>query len=284
MNDIWVSDEGRAAVHARYTEILDRWPIPREQRWVSTRQGATFVVACGPASASPVVLLQGSGANAAMWLRDIAAWAGHLRVYAVDVIGEPGFSGPSRPALTSEAYAQWLDDVMDALGLTRCSFVGVSLGGYLVLDYAVRRPGRVDKIIVLSPAGVGRQKSGFILKAAALMLFGRWGRRRAMAMAVGPMNGHFHPADRDIGKLAMLISKHFRRRRVNVPLFRDDALKSLSVPVMAIVGAQDALLDSQGTRRRLEQLVPRATVRLLPNVGHVVRDQAAAILDFLRAG
>jgi pimeloyl-ACP methyl ester carboxylesterase len=173
---------------------------------------------------------------------------------------------------------------MNALGLTRCSFVGMSLGGYLVLDYAVRRPGRVEKIVVLSPAGVGHQKSGFVFKAAALMLFGRWGRRRAMAMAVGPMNGHPHPADRDIGMLAVLISKHFRRRRANVPLFRDDTLKGLTMPVMAIVGAQDALLDSYGTRRRLEQLVPRATVRFLPNVGHVVRDQAATILDFLRAG
>jgi pimeloyl-ACP methyl ester carboxylesterase len=104
VNDIWVSDEGRAAVHALYTEILDRWPVPGERRRVSTRQGETFVVACGPASAAPVVLLQGSGANAAMWMRDIAAWAEHLRVYAVDVIGEPGFSDPSRPALTSEAY------------------------------------------------------------------------------------------------------------------------------------------------------------------------------------
>ena len=269
MNDIWKSDEGRAAVHARYAEMLARWPVPVEQLRVSTRAGETFVVASGPASAPRVLLLQGSGANTAMWMRDVASWATHLRVYAVDVIGEPGFSASSRPDLTSEAYAQWLDDVMDALGMA--------------LDYAVRRPARVEKIVVVSPSGVGPQKSSFVFKAAALMLLGRWGRRKAMAMAVGPMTGPPHPADREIGTLALLIAKHFRHRRGKIPPFGDGALRRLTMPVLAIVGAQDALLDSHATSRRLQRSVPHAQIRVLPHTGHVVRDQTAVILDFLRA-
>jgi hypothetical protein len=63
MNSIWVSDEGRAAVHARYAAMLRRWLVPVEQRRVSTREGETFVAACGLASAPPVLLFQGSGAN-----------------------------------------------------------------------------------------------------------------------------------------------------------------------------------------------------------------------------
>jgi len=281
MSSIWASDGGRAAVHSRYAGMLGRWPVPCEQRQVPTREGETFVVACGPASAPPVVLLQGSGANAAMWMRDIALWAEHHRVYAVDVIGEPGLSAPSRPALAADAHALWLDDVLQALGLARASFVGVSLGGWIVLDYAMRRVDRVDKIVVISPAGVGRRKPGFMFKAVGLMLLGRWGRRKAMVLAVGPMVGDPHPVDREVGALALLISKHFRHRRVNVPTFGDEELKRLTMPVLAIVGAHDALLDSHGTKRRLEQLVPQATVCFLPDVGHVVRDQTAAILAFL---
>jgi pimeloyl-ACP methyl ester carboxylesterase len=284
MNSIWVSDEGRAAVHARYAEMLGRWPIPVEQRRVPTREGETFILVCGGVAAPPVLLLQGSGANVAMWIREIAAWAEQFRVYAVDLIGEPGFSAPSRPELSSEAYAAWLDDVMEALGLRYSSVVGVSLGGWMALDYAIRRPARVDKLVVVSPSGVGRQKSSFVFKAAALMFLGRWGRRKAMALAVGPMSGPPHPADREIGKLALLIAKHFRHRRGKVPPFEDEALRRLTIPVLAIVGAQDALLDSHATRRRLEQCVPHATIRVLPHTGHVVRDQTAVILDFLRAG
>ena len=78
-----------------------------------TRHGETFVVVCGPPSAPPMLLLHGSGANAAMWLAEIESWAARFRIYAVDVIGEPGFSAPSRPSLASDAYALWMDDVLD---------------------------------------------------------------------------------------------------------------------------------------------------------------------------
>lgn len=279
--DIYKSPEGREAVLAQYAELLERWPIPYDRHCVQTRVGETFVLACGPASAPPVLLLHGSGANAAMWMRDVALWAHAYRVYALDVIGEPGFSAPSRPPLTSDVYAQWLDDVMRGLGVARASFVGVSLGGWLVLDYAVRRADRVDKAVVISPGGVGFQRVSFLFKTLPLMLLGRWGRRRAMALALGHPPGHPHPMDRQVGLLAHVIAKHFRYRRGRVPVFSDDELKRLKMPVLAIVGDRDALLDSRATKRRLEQCAPRATVRMLPGVGHLVRDQAAEIHAFL---
>lgn len=38
---------------------------------------------------------------------DVTEWAKHFRTYAVDVIGQPGFSAPSRPAYESDDYAAW---------------------------------------------------------------------------------------------------------------------------------------------------------------------------------
>jgi pimeloyl-ACP methyl ester carboxylesterase len=219
-----------------------------------------------------------------MWIRDVETWAAAHRVYAIDVIGEPGFSAPSRPALSSDAYAQWLDDIMQALGVARASFVAVSLGGWVALDFAVRRPDRVDKVVVISPSGVGRQKVGFLFKSLPLMLLGRWGRRKAMALALGNSPARPHAADRDVATLARVIAKHFRYRRERVPVFADEALKRLTMPILAIVGARDSLLDSHGTKRRLEQCAPQATVRLLPGVGHLVRDQATEVLAFLNHG
>lgn len=73
------------------------------------------------------------------------------------MIGEAGLSAPSRPPLASDAYALWLDDLLRSLGLDRVSIVGVSLGGWLALDYATRRPERIERLAVLCPAGVGRQ-------------------------------------------------------------------------------------------------------------------------------
>jgi pimeloyl-ACP methyl ester carboxylesterase len=80
------------------------------------------------------------------------------------MIGEPGLSAPSRPRLASDAYALWLDDVLHELGVARASLVGVSLGGWLALDYATRRPERVERLALLCPGGVGKQRASFLAR------------------------------------------------------------------------------------------------------------------------
>ncbi len=281
MSGIYKSADGARLIRERYLELLGQWPVACQHLRVPTREGETFIVACGPESAPPLLLFQGSGANTAMWMREVAAWAVHFRVYAVDMIGEPGLSAPSRPPLASEAYALWLDDVMEGLSLTRASIVGVSLGGWLALDYATRRPNRVQSVVLLNPAGIGKERLSFLFKAIPLLLLGRWGRRRAMRMAGGPAPAHPTPADVEMARFVSLIFKHFRPRVGKKPLFDETALRRLTMPVLLIVGARDAMLDSDETRRRLERAAPHVSVHLLDDTGHFIRDQAARIDEFL---
>lgn len=80
----------------------------------------------------------------------------------------------------------------------------------------------------------------------------------------------------------LLVQRHFRPRREALPIFDDDTLRALTMPVLVIAGARDAVLDSHETRRRLARTTPHATVRLLPGVGHFPAAQAAPIHEFLR--
>ena len=103
MGGIYKTEAGRQAVESFYRKAIDRWPVAHKQVIVPTRHGDTFVIASGPATAPPLILRHGSGSNAAVWIRDVAQWATRYRVYAVDIIGEPGLSAPSRPPLRSDA-------------------------------------------------------------------------------------------------------------------------------------------------------------------------------------
>lgn len=267
---IWKSTASRSALHERYRELLATWPVPSEQRLVPTRQGETFVVSCGPVDGPPLVLLHGSASTTLEWIGDVVAWSEHFRLHAVDLIGEPGLSADVRPPL--DAHVDWLDDVLEGLGVSEpVSMVASSLGGWFALDYATRR--QLAKLALLSPSGIGRQKSLIYLPALFLLPWGRWGIVQTMRVVAGPLPSG-QPTE--YGEFALLIHEHFKPRRVSLPIFTDEQLEKLDL--LVVVGGKDRMLDSHETKRRL----PEATV-LLPDAGHVLPAQTERVLTWLRS-
>jgi pimeloyl-ACP methyl ester carboxylesterase len=273
---IYRSAEGKAAVEGLYRAVLQRWPVPYRHLIVPTREGETSVIASGDVPSTPLVLFHGSGTNATSWIRDIAEWSRHYRVYAVDVIGEPGLSAPSRPPLTSDRYAAWLDDVWKQLGLEAANVAGISLGAWLALDYGVRRPDKVSSLSLVSPPGIGRQNHLTLLRAGLLRMCGTWGLRKSFAVVAG----------RDVPDALMgaivTVFKHFRPRIQRIPIRTDEELAALTMPVQVILGGKDALLRSMETRARMERLVSNIRVTYLENEGHILPPQTRAITEFLR--
>jgi pimeloyl-ACP methyl ester carboxylesterase len=231
----------------------------------------------GNPSTPPLVLFHGSGSNSAAWIRDAAVWAQSHRVYAVDMIGEPGLSAPSRPPLGSSAYAEWLDDVWDGLGLQAASVVGVSLGGWLALDFAVRRPHRVASLSLIAPAGIGAQKRGLLVKVGLLRLLGTRGLLRALAL----VSGRRDPLPQPMIEALLVVWRSYRPRMGRIPRFSDDELSGLTMPIQVIVGADDAMLSSQETRARVERCVRHAAVVYIEGAAHILPPQAAAVAAFL---
>jgi pimeloyl-ACP methyl ester carboxylesterase len=220
--------------------------------------------------------------NSVMWMGDAIKWAPHFHLHAIDLIGEPGFSAPSRPALSSDAYALWLDDVLAGLSIERATFVGTSFGGWIALDYAIRRPRRVSGLALLCPAGIGRQKLAIVFQTVAMRLLGARGRERLKRKILGGNATSSSPAMRAFAGFVALIHEHFRPRIVKIPVFSDAALGTLRVPVLAIVGGKDVLLDSRQTQQRLLHSVRGVDVRFLPDAGHAITGQSETILEFLR--
>jgi len=236
MSKIYKTPNGERLVRERYLAFLERWPVPHQQIRIPTGQGETFVVACGAESAPPLVLLHGGAGNSAMWIGEIRAFASRFRVYAIDMIGEAGLSAASRPPLATDAHCLWLDDVLRGLSINRVSIAGVSLGGWLGLDYAIRRPERVERLAVLCPGGVGHQKLGIVFATIVLRMCGRWGRRKLAERILGRAPADPPPPIKAFMNFVALIHEHFRPRMVRLPRFSDEALRRLHMPVLAVVG------------------------------------------------
>lgn len=272
MSAIYRTPAGEAACKAAYAALRSHWPAPREELRIPTRHGETFVIASGDKARPPLVLLHGAAFNSTTWMRDIAAWSADFRVYAIDIPGEPGESEGAR--VPRKASAEWLGEVMAALGIGQVRLLGLSLGGWIALDYATRHPERVEALVLLAPGGLGAPRLRFRLQAALINLVGDKGRQRfarsLTSDASNPLAGY----------LATIFT-HFIPRTDPVAPISDVRLSRLSMPILMIVGEDDAMLDSAASRRRLARTTPRAEIISLPGVGHVVVGQTALVREFL---
>ena len=274
---IYTSEAAAVAVRTRYEEQLAAWPVPAQRHMLDTRAGRTFVLTCGLDDGPPVVLLHGSGGNSAVWADGVELLARDRPVVLVDLLGEPGLSDPVRLDLTTATTADWLAETLDLLGVGSAALVGLSLGGWTATDFASRHPERVERLALLCPAGIGRQTIGRLAPAFFLSLLGARGRRRSAELITG-LDAREHGAVLDeIGRSF----RGFRPRTERFPVFDDDRLRRLTMPVLAVVGARDRVFDSAGTARRLTGLTPRARAEVLPAAGHALLGQVPRVAEFL---
>jgi pimeloyl-ACP methyl ester carboxylesterase len=263
---------------AWYDALLARWPVPCITLDVASRYGTTFVAASGNESAPPLVLLHGAGSNSAMWAGDVGEYSCHYRVYAVDLLGEPGKSAPVRLDWNSPAYAEWLGDVLDALKVERAILIGLSQGGWTALKFATSRPERVDKLVLLAPGGITPDRISFVLRAIPLSFLGRWGIERINRMVFGPQ-----PVPVEVDEAITLIMTHFKPRIGVLPIFSDEELRRLTMPTLLLIGQEDTLRDARKVAERMRKLVPELTAKIIPQAGHVLYNTPSYITPFLDA-
>jgi pimeloyl-ACP methyl ester carboxylesterase len=134
-----------------WCDALDR-EFPARQ--VDLGDGVRVTVReAGPHDAPPVVLLHGIGSGSASWLPVVRLLAAHCRVLAWDA---PGY-GDSTPLAAAEPttadYAHRLDRLLAVLDWPRTVLVGHSLGGLMAGAFAALHPQRLQRVVLLCPAG-----------------------------------------------------------------------------------------------------------------------------------
>jgi pimeloyl-ACP methyl ester carboxylesterase len=263
-----------------YDAALAHWPVAHHTMNVHTRHGDTFVIACDEdaAGAPPMILLHGAGSNAATWMGEVRKYSRLHRVYAVDLLGKAGKSAPVQLSWNGPAYAEWLLDVLDALQLDRPTLMGVSQGGWLALKLATWQPGRVGKLVLLSPGGVTPDRLSFALHALAASVMGPRGVERTARSLFGDA-----PAPPEAFEVVYTLMSHFKTRVGKLPLFADEQLLRLSMPVMLLVGAHDPLRPAERIAARMQALLPHLVTQVVPKAGHVLLNTTPYIMPFLAA-
>ena len=83
------------------------------------------------------------------------------RLYAPDIVGQPGRSVQVRPSPKGDGQAFWVEDVLDGLGLERAPLVGLSYGAGLAIRTMGLAPERVSRAALVCPSAIA---AGSILR------------------------------------------------------------------------------------------------------------------------
>jgi len=99
-----------------------------------------------------VVLLHGTGGHWETFAPNLAALSQHFHCVAIDMVGN-GFSDKPDYDYEIAVYVEHVLGVMDHFGMASANFIAMSLGAFVASAVCVGHADRVDRVILMSPAG-----------------------------------------------------------------------------------------------------------------------------------
>ncbi len=126
-----------------------------EDRYVTVQGYKTRYWAEG--SGEPLILVHGLGSSAESWLFNVEELAKRYRVLVPDIVG---FGKTDKPTddneLSLQRSSRFVAGFLESQGVSKAHVVGNSMGGIVSLQFAVDYPQMVNKLVLVDPAGFGR--------------------------------------------------------------------------------------------------------------------------------
>ena len=258
----WVSDAAREKFMIAYERAFALWPQPREELDIETATATTRVHAYRPhPGGAPVVLLTGAGFNASNWYPHVAALATDGPVYGIDMPGDPNPSIPRALMTPPASCAAWLDELLGQLSDRPAHLVGLSYGGWVAMNQALRAPARIASITLLDPAGLTKLDARFYwwFTISGLASLTPMPLRRPLARWLdSPVM-----LDQELMTLMWAGIRGYRTEPKKPGILTDDELRAITVPALLVTGARSALITPAQARDRAS-LMPHAQVAIVP--------------------
>lgn len=273
-----VARDNSAAAQSGTEHRMSKWAYSTEgfDRIVHRVDGVesvTYAIGAG----EPLVYFHGGGTfHGFEWVR---ALAGEFRVYCPY---HPNF-GESGDAAFDDIgdYVAHYELLFPALGLDTFNLAGASMGGHMAARYAAANPGDIDKLVLVSAAGLKSERATMpdFSKVAPADL-------PKMFVADPAWIEPFWPANPSPEWLAV-------RQRESAAAFASredpaatdralrDGLKGFDRPTLLLWGENDRIVPL-GFAQDWRDVLPQAELEVIPGGSHLLLDEFPAAVDALR--
>jgi 4,5:9,10-diseco-3-hydroxy-5,9,17-trioxoandrosta-1(10),2-diene-4-oate hydrolase len=254
------------------------------QRWLTIGGRRVNVIELG--SGPPVVFIHGLSGSWQNWLEQLPVFARDHRVITFDL---PGFGASQMPRekITISGFGRFVEALLDELGVGGAAVVGNSMGGFIGIELAIRFPERVERLVLVSAAGLSieylRNERAFAVLGAVenrLTAYSGWLASRSDALARRPVARRLifgivaHRPDRLPGPL---VAEQVRGSGkpgflpaldalTDYPI--RDRLGEIACPTLIVWGAEDKLVPARDADE-FARLIPNSRKVVWPETGHV---------------
>jgi len=271
-----------------YDKTLQKWGVEYEEFYIPTSKGIAHVTVSGPKNGVPVLLLHGMSASSTMWYPNAKALAKDYRLFAVDLLIEPGKSYKTADLENLDEVVAWYQEILWALKLDSYHLIGTSRGGWLATSLALRSKRDIRSMILLGPVQTFEwiPPSKGMLKNIMNVFYSKEERidRSLETFSVDP-----NKLDENYVNLYRIGTENdtLNKFLIQMKPFSSDDLQTLKMPVLVLVGDDD-MFSTQKTIKITEKYLPRGKGEIISNAGHFLTvDQAQVVnkkmLEFLKS-
>lgn len=228
-----------------------------------------------------VVLLHAHYASLLMWDPWVEALKANHRVIRLDMTSH-GLTGPDASGVyTLDRTVQLFSDFIDRLGVDQFALAGTSMGGTVAMHYAARNPGRVDRLLLLSPGALNKRVRGRTTPPNVPKVFDLFTYVTPRWMVKGMLKFGFADDAKvtdalvdewwDMWRREGNRKADFARTRQYVSGDIDSVIRQIRAPVLVMWGDQNPQVtpDQAEELKRLLVNSPSVEVRMLPGLGHM---------------
>jgi pimeloyl-ACP methyl ester carboxylesterase/TM2 domain-containing membrane protein YozV len=267
------SEKAQTVFLNQYDKRAAQWPVESETMMVKSQYGKTFVRISGPKQAPPLVLLHGGPSNSLQWIYNIEALSRNYRTFAIDIIIGTGRSITSRSIDKTSELITWLDEILTNLGLeNNINMMGLSYGGWITSQYALARQNRLNKVILIAPAGTVSPLSMKWIKYAVLSIIPH---RHFIKNFFCWLLPDFVKKNRE--DLSKFIDESFLSMRcfkpvklLNPTVLTAAEWEQIRTPVLFLIGENEKIYSRIATDviRHINTVAPRVRTEMIPRAGH----------------
>jgi pimeloyl-ACP methyl ester carboxylesterase len=243
---------------------------------------------------APVLLIQGLGYPSGMWFLQIPYLSRYFRTITFDNRGA-GLTDKPDEEYSIDLMASDAAELLHILGIEKANVIGVSMGGYIAQEMALKQPDAVDRLVLLAttyggPEYMEMTKDLWNEAAAFKNLPPDEMIRKGMALAAAPGFAQKHPELIERGvrvRLENLQHLYAFNRQAAAAFFFNSKQSAHLIrhPTLILAGSEDRVMPLQLTRI-LAGMIPNSTLTVYPDTGHLLFLERAqeinqAILEFL---